>query len=62
VHTPIPYLVEELSYFEEMPEEIPPGIFIYAGGHKIDIDCGAHYTDCTVLLNLDTWEEEVFTI
>jgi hypothetical protein len=61
-HTPIPYLVEELSYFEEMPEEIPPGIFIYAGGHKIDIDCGAHYTDCTVLLNLDTWEEEVFTI
>lgn len=61
-HIPIPHLVEELSYFEEMPEEIPPGIFIYAGGHKVDIDCGAHYTDCTVLLNLDTWEEEVFTI
>ena len=61
-HTPIPHLVEELSYFEEMPEEIPPGIFIYANGHKVDIDCGAHYTDCTVLLNLDTWEEEVFTI
>lgn len=61
-HTPIPYLVEELGYFEEMPEEIPPGIFIYANGHKVDIDCGAHYTDCTVLLNLDTWEEEVFTI
>lgn len=45
-----------------MPEEIPPGIFVYADGHKVDIDCGAHYTDCTVLLNLDTWEEEVFTI
>ena len=60
-HTPIPYLVEELAnFYEGMPEEIEPGAFYYADGHKIDIDCGAHFTGCTVLLNLDTFDEEVF--
>lgn len=64
-HTPIPYLLEELShYHDNIPKdgEIEPGALYYANGHKIDIDCGAHYTDCTVLLNLDTFEEKVFTI
>lgn len=61
-HTPIVYLVEELShYYDNLPEEIEPGAFYYAGGHKIDIDCGAVFTGVTVLLNLDTWDEEIFT-
>ena len=62
-HTPIPILLEELSmYHDDIPRdgEIAPGAYYYAGGHKIDIDCGAHFTDCTVLLNLDTFDEEVF--
>ena len=62
-HTPIPILLEELSMFhDDIPRdgEIAPGAYYYAGGHKIDIDCGAHFTDCTVLLNLDTFAEEVF--
>ena len=60
-HTPIPFLVEELSmYHEDIPEEIEPGAYYYAGGHKICIDCGAHFTKQTVLLNLDTFDEEVF--
>lgn len=62
-HTPIPLLVEELSmYHDDIPREgdIEPGAYYYADGHKICIDCGAHFTDTTVLLNLDTFDEEVF--
>ena len=62
-HTPIPILVEELSMYHNMPEgDIEPGAYYYADGHKIDIDCGAHFTDCTVLLNLDTFDEEIFQL
>ena len=62
-HTPIPILLEELAmYHDNIPkdDEIEPGAYYYAGGHKIDIDCGAHFTNTTVLLNLDTFDEEVF--
>jgi len=64
-HTPIPILLEEMSmYCDDIPEdgEVEPGAYYYAKGHKIDIDCGAHFTDSTVLLNLDTFEEKVFTM
>ena len=62
-HTPIPILLEEMSmYCDDIPRdgEVEPGAYYYAKGHKICIDCGAHFTDCTVLLNLDTFEEKVF--
>lgn len=64
-HTPIPILLEELSmYHDDIPRdgEVEPGAYYYANGHKIDIDCGAHFTDCTVLLNLDTFDEEIFQL
>ena len=64
-HTPIPFLIEEMSYYcDNIPkdEEIEPGAFYYAKGHKICIDCGAHFTGMTVLLNLDTFDEEIFQI
>ena len=64
-HTPIPVLLEEMSYYcDNIPRdgEIEAGAYYYAKGHKICIDCGAHFTDCTVLLNLDTFDEEVFTV
>lgn len=64
-HTPTPILVEEMSmYCDDIPRagEIAPGAYFYAKGHKIDIDCGAHFTGYTTLLNLDTFDEEVFGI
>lgn len=63
-HTPIPHLVEELSFFYEglAEEELEPGALWYCGGHKICIDCGAHFTGVTTLINLDTFDEEIFKI
>lgn len=63
-HTPIPHLVEELSFFYEglAEEELEPGALWYCGGHKICIDCGAHFTGITTLINLDTFDEEIFKI
>jgi hypothetical protein len=51
-------------YCDDIPRagEMEPGAYFYAKGHKIDIDCGAHFTGYTTLLNLDTFDEEVFGI
>lgn len=54
-HTPITFIVEDRN----MDEPIPPGAFHYCNGHKIDVDCGVHFTGHTVLLNVDTMEEIV---
>lgn len=60
-HTPIPYLVEEIRWLDDtIPEEIEPGSFWYCHGHKIDIDCGTFFTKTACLLNLDTFDEDVF--
>ena len=58
-HTPIPYLLDEIDRACRMGE-IEPGVLWYAGGKKCCIDCGAVFTGFCVLLNLDTWDEEVF--
>lgn len=66
-HTPIPLLIQEQEKFNKwydlghnFPEtETLEGAYWYAGGHKCCIDCGAVFTDQTVLLNLDTFEEIV---
>ena len=58
-HTPIPYLLDEIDPTCQMGE-IEPGALWYAGGKKCCIDCGAVFTGYCVLLNLDTWDEEVF--
>lgn len=58
-HTPIPYLLEDIDPACQMGE-IEPGTLWYAGGKKCCIDCGAVFTGFCVLLNLDTWDEEVF--
>lgn len=55
-HTPVPYLMDELNDHNECR----PGMYVYCDGHKIDIDCGAHFTGSTVLLDLDTFEEQIF--
>ena len=58
-HTPIPYLLDEIDPACLMGE-IKPGALWYADGKKCCIDCGAVFTGQCVLLNLDTWEEQVF--
>ncbi len=58
-HTPIHYLLEEL----EIPkEEYEGGALWYADGRKCDIDTGAVFAKQAVLIDLDTWEEKIFTI
>ena len=58
-HTPIPYLLEEIDPACRMGD-IEAGALWYADGKKCCIDCGAVFTGYCVLLNLDTWDEEVF--
>lgn len=58
-HTPIPYLLEDIDPCCTM-QDIEPGALWYADGKKCCIDCGAVFTGTCVLLNLDTWDEEVF--
>lgn len=58
-HTPVPYLLEDIDPCHTITE-FEPGALWYAGGKKCCIDCGAVFTGYCVLLNLDTWDEEVF--
>lgn len=59
-HTPIPYLLDEIDPACRMGE-IEPGVLWYDNGRKCCIDCGAVFTNQCVLLNLDTWDEDIFT-
>ena len=69
-HTPIPLLVDEQvrvcrAFNIDYPlpkEEEMRGAYWYANGHKCCIDCGTVWTDQAVLLNLDTWDEEIFEV
>lgn len=66
-HTPIPYIVEDRNNAKhfygifDKDEIAPNGAFYYCNGHKVDVDCGVHYTGHTVLLNIDTMEENIIT-
>ena len=55
-HTPIPYLAKDIG------EKDFGGAFWYNNGKKCCVDRGAVFTGRCVLLNLDTWEEEVLCI
>lgn len=60
-HSPIPLCFEACDTREELNEwGQNPNIMHYCEGHKIDIDCGTHYTGAACLLNLDTWDEHYF--
>ena len=58
-HTPIPYLLDIIDPACQM-DEIEPGALWYNNDRKCCIDCGAVFTGQCVLLNLDTWDEEIF--
>ncbi len=55
-HTPMEYLLDTLYAKKQDIEVTLPMAFSYCNGHKINIDNGVFYTNCTVLLNLDTLE------
>ena len=61
-HTPIEYLLEDIDPAGVIYGEVEPGAFWYCDDHKCCIDCGAVFTGQCVLLDLDTWDEEIFTI
>lgn len=57
-HTPIPYTADYVG--ETRPDE--PGVFWYCDKHKCCIDHASAWTSIAVLLNLDTFKEEIFII
>lgn len=71
-HTPIPYMDHYLGPWTcqrwgiEPPSHVK-GAYWYCKSetdqkcHKVDIDHGAFFTGICVLMDLDTWEETVFT-
>lgn len=67
-HTPVIYLIDELIElynFKDLPIDKLNEIeadepLVYCDGHKIDIDCGAHFQNSTALINLDTFEIIIF--
>ena len=58
-HSPIPLSFLACDTREEL-EAWEPEILYYCEGHKIDIDCGTHYTGDACLLDLNTWDEHYF--
>lgn len=58
-HTPVPYLLEEIDPRCTV-NEIEPGALWYDNGRKCCIDCGAVFTGHFTLLNLDTWDVDIF--
>lgn len=52
-HTPCPYLVSTWNTDD--------GSVCYADGHKYDIDMGSYATNTACLLDLDTFDEHIFT-
>ena len=59
-HTPIPLLIKTVRQLKH-EEIVWDGAFWYANNHKVDLDCASWYTGQTVLLNLDSFDEYIFT-
>ena len=71
-HTTIPHLIKDIEdvhhfYFQDNEEEVfkcpewEGGVYWYHG-YRCDIDCCTIMTRQTVLLNLDTFDEEIFQL
>lgn len=58
-HTPIPHIINQID-MTYIQEDIDAGALWYAGGQKVCIDCGTAWTGVITLMDLDTFEEEVF--
>ena len=58
-HTPIQYMKEFVRLEDPRPQ--PPQAYWYADGHKCCIDQGSFMSGSALLLDLDTFEEHIFT-
>lgn len=58
-HTPICYMKINKN---KLSNWVPDGAFWYCGNHKVNIDCASFYTGTTVLLDIDTFDEHIFSI
>ena len=61
-HTPVPYLIYNENEKEKINAWNEPSAFYYRNDHKINLDCGACWTNAVVLLDLDTFDEYIFQI
>lgn len=59
-HTPVQYMNEYIPSDED-PRVIEPGAYWYCGGHKCCIDQGCILDGYALLLDLDTFEEHIFS-
>ena len=59
-HTPVPYLLDDIDPACTM-YEVEPGALWYCDGKKCCIDAGAVFTGYFSLLDLNTWDEHIFT-
>lgn len=66
-HTPIPLMIDGWKgvlkrTFGAEEDTYTDGAFWYCNNHKVNIDCGSYATGKTLLLDLDTFDEHIFTI
>ena len=65
-HTPILSMIsgwdgELKRIFGAREDNYDCGAFWYCNDHKVNIDCGAFFTNTTVLLDLNTFDEHIFS-
>lgn len=62
----VPLMIERcpdlIKWFGASESSYEDGAFWYCNNHKVNIDCGAFFTGKTVLLDLDTFDEHIFSI
>lgn len=60
-HTPYPLLHKDLIMYDKTPKELKVGAYWYEKNRKVNLDCGTVWTNFIALLDLDTFEEHIFT-
>jgi hypothetical protein len=61
-HTPNQLLWKDLQRAYGKAEPWENGAYWYADGHKVCLDCGSFQSKQTVLFDLDTFDEHIFSI
>lgn len=65
-HTPIQAMIKDcpnlVNSFKTLSNDYKDGAFWYCDGHKVNIDSGSYVTGKIILLDLDTFDEHIFTI
>lgn len=65
-HTPISLMIKDMQktawFYQKEEPKYDGGAFWYADNHKVNLDTGACWTGFTVVLDLDTFDEHIFSI